>query len=213
MSASSVEAKRVPPLSSNAIIVRLLDIVQGDVNRNTGDDIRHIVRPNLLWKSESVEKRETMQLSLLATCHQGTCRGSSFCGAYVYVYVCLLNWLETDALWDTGAQMSIISHSCLKQCLPGCDIRDIAELLDVDGLELKATNEADLPYEGWVELTFNLIEDDSDHTVTVLFLIAKDFLDVPIVGFNVIKEITKHFDRGSSARVNGLSAGTCLLQV
>ena len=49
----------------------------------------------------------------------------------------------------------------------------------------------------------NLIEDDSDHTVTVPFLIAKDFLDMPIVGFNVIEEITKHFDRGPSARVNG----------
>ena len=55
---------------------------------------------------------------------------------------------------------------------------------------------------GW-KLTFTLIEDDSDHTVTVPFLIAKDFLDMPIVGFNVIEEITKHFDRGSSARVNG----------
>ena len=54
-----------------------------------------------------------------------------------------------------------------------------------------------------MELTFNLIEDDSDHTVTVPFLIAKDFLDIPIVGCNVIEEITKHFDRGSSARVNG----------
>ena len=99
---------------------------------------------------------------------------------------CLLNGLETDALWDTGA----ISHSWLNQSLSGCDIRDIAELLGMDGLKLKAANGTDLPYEGWVELTFNLIEDDSDHTVTVPFLIAKDFLDMPIVGFNVIEEIT-----------------------
>ena len=116
---------------------------------------------------------------------------------------CLLNGLETDALWDTGAQVSIISHSWLNQCLPGCDIRDIAELLGMDGLKLKAANGTDLPYEGWVELTFNLIEDDSDHTVTVPFLIAKDFLDMPIVGFNVIEEIPKQFDRGPSARING----------
>ena len=116
---------------------------------------------------------------------------------------CLLNGLETDALWDTGAQVSIISHSWLNQCLPGCDIRDIAELLGMDGLKLKAANGTDLPYEGWVELTFNLIEDDSDHTVTVPFLIAKDFLDMPIVGFNVIEEITQQFDRGPSARING----------
>ena len=68
---------------------------------------------------------------------------------------------------------------------------------------MKAANGTDLPYKGWLELTFNLIEDDSDHTFTVPFLIAKDFLDMPTVGFNVIEEITKHFDTGSSARVNG----------
>jgi hypothetical protein len=64
----------------------------------------------------------------------------------------------------------------------------------MDGLDLKAANGTDLPYEGWVELTFNLIEDDFDHSVKVPFLIAKDFLDMPIVGFNVIEEITKHFE-------------------
>ena len=85
--------------------------------------------------------------------------------------------------------MSIISHSWLKQCLPGCNIQDIAELLGMDGLELKAANGTDLPYEGCLERTFHLIEDDSDHTVTVPFLIAKDFLDMPIVGFNVTEEI------------------------
>jgi len=45
MYASSVEAKRVPPLSSNAVIVKLLDIVQGNVNKNTGVNIRHFARP------------------------------------------------------------------------------------------------------------------------------------------------------------------------
>ena len=61
MSASSVEAKRVPPLSSNAVIVKLLNTVQGNVNRNTGDNF---ARPYPLWKSESVEKRERIQVSL-----------------------------------------------------------------------------------------------------------------------------------------------------
>ena len=116
---------------------------------------------------------------------------------------CLLNRLETDALWDTGAQVSISSHSWLKQCIPGCEIRDIAELLGMDGLELKGANGTDLPFEDWVEMTFHLIEDDADNTVTVPFLIAKDFLYMRIVGFHVIEEITKQFDRGPSARVNG----------
>ena len=70
---------------------------------------------------------------------------------------CLLNGLETDALWDTGAQVWISLHSRLKQCTQGCEIRDIAELLGMDGLELKAANGTDLPFEGWVEPTLHLI--------------------------------------------------------
>ena len=54
-----------------------------------------------------------------------------------------------------------------------------------------------------MELTFHLIEDGADNTVTVPFLIAKDFLYMPIVGFNVIEYIIKQFDRGPSATVNG----------
>ena len=69
---------------------------------------------------------------------------------------------------------------------------------------MKAANGTDLPHKVRVEMTFNLIEDDFDHTVKVPFLIAKDSLDMPIVGFNVTEEITKHFESGSSARINGL---------
>ena len=82
---------------------------------------------------------------------------------------CLLNGLEADAL--------LVS----KQCLPGCEIRDIAELLGMDGLQLKAENGTDQPYEGWVELTFHVIEDDPDNKVTVSFLIAKDLLDLVLL--------------------------------
>ena len=197
MSASSVEAKRVPPLSSNAVIVKLLNIVQGNVNRNTGDNIRHFARPYPLWKSEKCRgEREKTGVFVSHLSPQEHARVVRLVWRKCTVK-CLLNGLETDALWDTGAQVSIISHSWLKQCLPGCDIRDIAELLGMDGLDLKAANGTDLPYEGWVELSFNLIEDDFDHTLKVPFLIAKDSLDMPIVGFNVIAEITKLFESGS----------------
>ena len=64
---------------------------------------------------------------------------------------CVLNGVVADALRDTGAQVSIILRSWLKRCLPGCDIRDITELLGTDGLNLKAANGTDLPYEGWVD--------------------------------------------------------------
>ena len=61
MSEGSVEAKRVPPLSSSLVIVELSAIVQGNVNRNTGDNIRHTYP---LWKSENTEKTERRQVSL-----------------------------------------------------------------------------------------------------------------------------------------------------
>ena len=64
MSAGSVEAKRVPPLLSSVVIVKLSDIVQGNVNRNTGDNIRHFARPYPLWKSENAKKTERRQVSL-----------------------------------------------------------------------------------------------------------------------------------------------------
>ena len=73
----------------------------------------------------------------------------------------------------------------------------------MDGLDLTAANEIDLPYEGWVELTFNPIEDNIDHTVNVPFLVAKDSLDMPIIGFNVIEEITKYFEEDALTGVRG----------
>ena len=68
---------------------------------------------------------------------------------------------------------------------------------------MKVANGTDLPYEGWVELTFNLSENDFEHIIQVPFLVAKDTLDMPIVGFNVIEEITKQSEGDVPARADG----------
>jgi len=64
MSAVSVEAKRVPPLSSSVVIVKLSNVVQRNVNRNTGDNIRRFARPYPLWKNKSAKRTERRQVSL-----------------------------------------------------------------------------------------------------------------------------------------------------
>ena len=97
---------------------------------------------------------------------------------------CSLNELR---LFDTGAQVSIILHGWIKQSLPHCDVREIAELLGMNGLDLKAANGTDLPYNGWVELTFSPIAENPELNIKVPFLVAKDSLEMPIVGFNVIE--------------------------
>ena len=104
---------------------------------------------------------------------------------------CLLNGVETEALWDTGAQVSIIPSNWVRKFYPGTHVRNIAELLGMGGLDLKTANGTDLPYKGWVELTFSLAEKNSQRSLQVPLLVAKDSLDMPIVGFNVIEEITK----------------------
>ena len=68
---------------------------------------------------------------------------------------CLLNGVETEALWDTGDQVSIIPSNWVRKSYPGTDVRNIAELLGMGGLDLKTANGTDLPYKGWVELTFS----------------------------------------------------------
>ena len=68
---------------------------------------------------------------------------------------CLLNGVETEALWDTGDQVSIIPSNWVRKFYPGTDVRNITELLGMGGLDLKTANGTDLPYKGWVELTFS----------------------------------------------------------
>ena len=106
---------------------------------------------------------------------------------------CVMNNVQTEALWDTGAQVSIVSKDWVAQNLPTAERREINELLD-KGLDLKAANGSEIPYEGWIEVSFKLATSDDKHGMSVPFLISTDPLDHPIVGYNVIEEIVKNPD-------------------
>ena len=111
---------------------------------------------------------------------------------------CLLNGMKTTALWDTGAQVSIVSSAWLQEHLPKAKIQGVEELLGVNELELKAANGTALPYCGWTEIDFSLLGTNSDYGLKIPFLVSKVALDLPIVGYNVIEEIT----RRSAVKVN-----------
>ena len=101
---------------------------------------------------------------------------------------CFLDDKQVEGLWDTGAQVSIISHDYLSKLFPGSSIRDISELLDTK-LNLATANGSPLPYNGWVELRFKLSR-DSNHLV-VPFLVSSASVDAPLIGYNVIEAIFK----------------------
>ena len=106
--------------------------------------------------------------------------------------------MKTTALWDTGAQVSIVSSAWLQEHLPKAKIQGVEELLGVNELELKAANGTALPYCGWTEIDFSLLGTNSDYGLKIPFLVSKVALDFPIVGYNVIEEIT----RRSAVKVN-----------
>ena len=82
------------------------------------------------------------------------------------------------ALWDTGAQVSIITEWFLKQQLPDLKVRDINELLGTDAdLQLTAANGTAIPYKGWVEARFRL-NSEEEKEVTVPFLVTEKRIKV-----------------------------------
>ena len=91
-------------------------------------------------------------------------------------------------LWDTGAQVSIISEYVVNSQFPSIQLRDIQELLGTDNnIDLQAANGTKIPYLGWVELDLKLIEQGTD--VRVPFLVTREKLELLIIGYNVIELI------------------------
>ena len=101
---------------------------------------------------------------------------------------CILNGKATEALWDTGAQVSIISGHFLDKTFPYLQVREILELIEAD-LSLTAANGSPIKYTGWVQLDFKLSPEQV--TLHVPFLVTKEQFDLPVIGFNVIEQSIK----------------------
>ena len=100
---------------------------------------------------------------------------------------CLLNGKSTHLLWDTGAQVSLISEDHLKQICPEAKVQNISTLLN-SNLRLTAANGLDIPFRGWTKLSFQL--ENNDTILLVPFLVTKDSMEMPLIGYNVIAELS-----------------------
>ena len=110
---------------------------------------------------------------------------------------CFLNTKKTAALWDTGAQVSVISKTSLDEIIPNAHVKDIAELLDTK-LSLSAANGTSIPYMGWVELEFDL-KHPSEKKILVPFLVTNDTNKNIIIGYNVIEHFVKESDNSTAS--------------
>ena len=80
---------------------------------------------------------------------------------------CVMNNVKTEALWDTGAEVSILSKDWIAENLPTAESRRMDELLNDKGLDLKAANGTEISYEGWIEVSFKLMTSDDDDVSTL----------------------------------------------
>ena len=110
---------------------------------------------------------------------------------------CVLNGVPVEALWDTGAQVSIALKSWLGEYLPSLKPRNIAELLGEEaGLNLMGANGGPIPFHGLVEVQLQLTSGTQSSTpLTVPLLVARSDLEYPIIGYNVIEEVIKSPDQ------------------
>lgn len=111
---------------------------------------------------------------------------------------CQLDDVAVEALWDTGAQASIINDEWRKQHLPDSQVRSLEELLGEEPLVGLAANQTKIPFTGWVEVQFKLTDPHTEETLLVPMLVSGDskVAEQPIIGFNVIEELLSRWDKG-----------------
>ena len=56
---------------------------------------------------------------------------------------------DYNVLWDTGAQVSLLSKGWVEQNIPEKQLRALGELVTSD-LTIKCTNESIIPFVGWI---------------------------------------------------------------
>ena len=110
---------------------------------------------------------------------------------------CQLNDVTERCLWDTGAQVSLISEQWLAKSHPTLGVRDVKELLEeYPGLNLEAANGSAVPFSGWVELELRVEhqgEPGEQPILQVPFLVSDGPLSDPIIGNNVVEAVVSEF--------------------
>lgn len=105
---------------------------------------------------------------------------------------CVMDNRPVRALWDMGAQSSIVNDPWRLNHLPHTIVKHISELLGDETLTVFAANDTPIPYIGWIEVSFRLGSDPTKmNELQVPMLVSSDpaVASDPIIGYNVIEAI------------------------
>ena len=123
-----------------------------------------------------------------------------------FLITAFMNKVKVEALFDTGAQVSIISAQQLADYFPEIEIRAVKNLLsEGTDLELMTANGSKLPYKGLVKIDFQLSQTDGDSIevlISVPMLVTDYKLEQPIIGYNLIEEVIK--EKGLATDLEGI---------
>ena len=98
---------------------------------------------------------------------------------------CKLGGKDTEALWDTGSMVAMADGEWVEENVPEAKIQSVEEFLEGDSLHLYAANNTQVDVAGVVELEMTI----GSYQVPVPFLVSKEKLSSPIIGYNVIKHL------------------------
>ena len=96
---------------------------------------------------------------------------------------------KTEALWDTGAQVSVMSQEWLQQHHPQEKIQPIASLFPDGSLHLTAANNTTIPFLGYVELCVSLNSPRKAEIIVHFLVTTSNTNSHIILGYNVIAEV------------------------
>ena len=117
---------------------------------------------------------------------------------------CKIDGVDDEALWDTGAQVSLVSNRWLKNVKgESAQILSLESLVGTGNSISSGASGYKIPYVGYITLPV-LLKGRSE-PIDVPFLVTADDLSNPIIGYNVIKSIAE--EDKSAAGENGFFRG------
>ena len=102
------------------------------------------------------------------------------------VAICL-NDVKCKCLWDTGSMVSIMSADYFNDYFADCKLYSVEEFLGGGSLSLSAANNTELPIDGVLLLDFGV--DFGVFSFKIPFLVTKEKLSNPILGYNAIEHL------------------------